>query len=140
MPEKTAGTLEPATSRPGGTLYRGREGMWSWVLHRITGVGIFFFLLVHVLDTSLVRVSPAAYNAVISTYKNPIVSLAEIGLVAAITFHAFNGLRIILIDFWSKGAKYQRLMFWLVIILWIVVMAGFAPVQLIHMFTGGAPA
>jgi succinate dehydrogenase / fumarate reductase cytochrome b subunit len=30
--------------RPAGTLYRGREGMWSWVLHRITGVAIFFFL------------------------------------------------------------------------------------------------
>ena len=50
---------------PAGTLYRGREGMWSWVAHRITGVLIFFFLLVHVLDTALVRVSPEAYNAVI---------------------------------------------------------------------------
>ena len=63
-----------------GTLYRGREGMWSWVAHRITGVLIFFFLFVHVLDTALVRVSPEAYNAVISTYKNPIVGLGEVGL------------------------------------------------------------
>ena len=73
MPETSAGTLtasgKPAKQRPGGTLYRGREGMWSWVLHRITGVAIFFFLLVHVLDTSLVRVSPEAYNAVIGTYQ-----------------------------------------------------------------------
>ncbi|RAE53574.1 succinate dehydrogenase, cytochrome b556 subunit, partial [Burkholderia multivorans] len=30
------------------TLYRGGEGMWSWVAHRVTGVGIFFFLLAHV--------------------------------------------------------------------------------------------
>ena len=67
---------------PAGTLYRGREGMWSWVAHRITGVLIFFFLLVHVLDTALVRVSPEAYNAVIGTYKNPIVGLGEAGLVA----------------------------------------------------------
>src|SRR3954467_9427291 len=57
---------------PAGTVYRGTEGMWSWVLHRITGVAIFFFLLVHILDTALVRLSPAAYDAVISTYKNPI--------------------------------------------------------------------
>ena len=56
-------------SKPAGTLYRGREGMWSWVAHRITGVGIFFFLLVHVLDTALVRVSPHAYNEVIGTYN-----------------------------------------------------------------------
>ena len=54
-------------SKPTGTLYRGKTGMWSWVLHRITGVAIFFFLLVHTLDTSLVRLSPEDYNLVIAT-------------------------------------------------------------------------
>src|SRR5579884_4026246 len=63
-----------------GTLYRGREGMWSWVAHRVTGVLIFFFLFAHVLDTALVRVSPADYDKVIATYKNPVVNLLEYGL------------------------------------------------------------
>ena len=58
--------------------------MWSWVAHRVTGVGILFFLLVHVLDTALVRVSPEAYNAVIGTYKTPVMAFGEIALVAAI--------------------------------------------------------
>ena len=116
--------------RPAGTLYRGREGMWSWVLHRITGVAIFFFLLVHVLDTSLVRISPEAYNSVINEYKTPILGLGELALVAAIGFHALNGLRIILIDFWAWGTRHQRLMFWVVIVLWIVLLAGFAPRQI----------
>lgn len=69
MPENSAGTLAPSAKpairmpkRPAGTLYRGREGMWSWVIHRITGVAIYFFLLVHILDTALVRVSPEAYK------------------------------------------------------------------------------
>jgi succinate dehydrogenase / fumarate reductase cytochrome b subunit len=109
--------------------------MWSWVLHRITGVAIFFFLLVHVLDTALVRVSPEAYNAVIGTYKNPIMGIGEVALVAAITFHAFNGLRIILIDFWSKGTKYQKPMFWIVISVWIVTMLAFTPRHLINVFS-----
>ena len=120
----------PKAKRSGGTLYRGREGMWSWVLHRVTGVAIFFFLLVHILDTSLVRLSPEAYNAVIGTYKNPLMGIGEIGLVGAIIFHALNGLRIILIDYWSKGVKYQRTMFWIVIGLWVVLMAGFLPRQI----------
>ena len=102
----------PVVSGPAGTLYRGREGMWSWVGHRITGVLIFVFLLVHVLDTSLVRVSPEAYDAVIGTYKNPVVGVGEAGLVAAVLFHAFNGIRIMLVDFWRKGALYHRQMFW----------------------------
>ena len=67
--------------------------MWSWVLHRITGATIFFFLFVHVLDTALVRVSPQAYNEVIDTYKTPIVGLMEMGLVAAVLYHALNGIR-----------------------------------------------
>src|SRR3546814_759060 len=75
--------------------------MCSWVLHRITGVAIFFFLLVHILDTALIRVSPEAYDAVIGTYKNPVMGIGEVALVGAIAYHAFNGLRIILVDFWG---------------------------------------
>jgi succinate dehydrogenase / fumarate reductase cytochrome b subunit len=110
--------------------------MWSWVGHRITGVVIFFFLLVHVLDTSLVRVSPDAYNAVIGEYKNPVMGLGETALVAAILFHAFNGLRIIAVDFWKSGPKYQRQMLWTVLVVWAVVFVAFAIRQLSIVFGG----
>jgi succinate dehydrogenase / fumarate reductase cytochrome b subunit len=96
--------------------------MWSWVLHRITGATVFFFLFVHVLDTALVRVSPQAYNEVVETYKTPIIGLMEIGLVAALLYHALNGVRIILIDFWWKGPRYQRQMLWGVAAVWLLVM------------------
>lgn len=121
-------------TRPAGTLYRGKLGMWSWVLHRITGVGIYFFLLVHIMDTALVRVSPEAYNSVMASYKTVIIGLAEIGLVGAILFHAFNGIRVTLIDFWSKGSKYQNVMFWVVLAIWVVLMAAWIPRQLMHTF------
>ena len=119
---------------PAGTLYRGKVGMWSWVLHRITGVAIFFFLLVHVLDTALVRVAPEAYNVVIATYQTPLIGVAELGLVAAVLYHGFNGIRIALIDFWSKGAKYQNVMFWVVVGAAFVLFAAFAPRHLMHVF------
>ena len=104
------------------TLYRGDPGMWSWVLHRITGATIFFFLFVHVLDTALVRVSPEAYNQVLDSYKTPIIGLMEAGLVAAVLYHALNGIRLILIDFWSEGPRHQRRMLWIVAAVWIAVM------------------
>ncbi len=105
-----------------GTMYRGGQGMWTWVLHRITGVSVFFFLLVHVLDTALVRVSPEAYDLVIASYKTPIVNLLEIGLVGAVLYHALNGLRVILVDFWAKGPKYQRQMTWAIATVWVLLM------------------
>ncbi|PWH05017.1 succinate dehydrogenase, cytochrome b556 subunit [Brachybacterium endophyticum] len=121
-------------SAEAGTLYRGREGMWSWVAHRISGMLIFLFLIVHVMDTALVRVSPEAYNEVIGHYKTIVFGLGEIGLVGAICFHALNGIRVILVDFWAQGARRQRMMFWSVVGLWVLLMIGFVPRQLGHMF------
>lgn len=109
-------------SAPAGTLYRGGEGMWSWVAHRITGVAVFFFLLVHVLDTALVRVSPDAYDLVIASYKTPIVNLMEVGLVGAVLYHALNGLRIILVDFWAEGPRHQKGMFRGIVVVWLLLM------------------
>ena len=129
LPGDPPAPLPEGSSVPAGTLYRGREGMWSWVAHRVTGVLIFFFLFAHVLDTALVRVSPQAYNSVIATYKTPLVNLMEYGLTAAILFHALNGLRVIAVDFWAKGPKYQRQMLWTVVTVWVLLMAGaFYPV------------
>ena len=107
--------MSQTTSRvPRGTLYRGNEGMWS---------------------TSLIRVSPEAYDIVIGAYKNPLMGIGEVALVGAIAYHAYNGLRIILVDFWSKGARYQRQLWWGVLGLWAVTMAGFVPRHLINVFS-----
>ena len=119
----TPGT--PGTRTKGrfrGTLYRGGDGMWTWVLHRITGALTFFFLFAHVLDTALMRVSPDAYNRVIEVYKTPLVNLMEVGLVGAVLYHALNGIRIMLVDFWSRGARYQRGMTVMIAAVWLIVM------------------
>jgi succinate dehydrogenase / fumarate reductase cytochrome b subunit len=107
--------------------------MWSWVLHRITGATVFFFLFVHVLDTALVRVSPQAYNEVVETYKTPIIGLMEAGLVAAVLFHALNGIRVILIDFWAQGPRYQRQMLWAIYAVWLLVLVPALVVLGMHM-------
>jgi succinate dehydrogenase / fumarate reductase, cytochrome b subunit len=119
-----------------GTLYRGREGMWTWVLHRITGVLIFFFLFAHVIDTAMVRVSPEAYNSAVQTYKNPVVGLMEVGLVGAVLFHALNGIRIILVDFWSQGPRFQRQMSYGVVGLWVILFVPFVVRHLSNVFGG----
>jgi succinate dehydrogenase / fumarate reductase, cytochrome b subunit len=110
--------------------------MWSWVAHRITGVMIFFFLFAHVIDTAMVRVSPDAYNRAVETYKNPIVGVMEVGLVAAVVFHALNGIRVVLVDFWSKGTRYQRQMSYGVVALWVVLMVPFVIRHLSNVFGG----
>ncbi|WP_216917000.1 succinate dehydrogenase, cytochrome b556 subunit [Nocardia sp. NBC_01377] len=128
-------TIEAPAQPKRKTLYRGDPGMWSWALHRITGVTLFFFLFVHVLDTALVRVSPNTYNEAIETYKTPIVALMEMGLVVCVLFHAFNGVRVILVDFWAKGPKYQRVMLWIILAIVVVLAAPAIGRMFFYLFT-----
>lgn len=86
----------------------------------------FFFLLVHVLDGALLLVSREVYDAVIGAYKTPLMGVGELGLVGAIVYHAFNGVRIILVDFLPRGTNHQRVMFWVTILLVLALMIPFA--------------
>jgi succinate dehydrogenase / fumarate reductase cytochrome b subunit len=93
-----------------GSIYRGHPGQWSWILHRITGVGIILFLFAHVIDTAVVGWGPEAYNRVVSVYENPFVRLLELGLVAMVLYHSYNGVKITLIDFFPRLVKHIALL------------------------------
>ncbi|MEO8397619.1 MAG: succinate dehydrogenase, cytochrome b556 subunit [Chloroflexota bacterium] len=88
--------------------YRGSIGQWSWVLHRITGLGVVFFLTLHVIDTSWSVFYPQLYVEAIATYQSPLFTIGEFGLVAAVVYHAINGVRIVLLDYRPRMWKYQR--------------------------------
>ena len=107
MAQRTRRRLQRRTTEF-GTLYKGREGQWSWLAHRVTGVAIILFLFAHVVDTALVGWGPEAYNRVVRVYHNPIIRLLELGLVAAVIYHALNGIRIMIIDFWPKANDVNR--------------------------------
>jgi len=93
-----------------GPIYKGHEGQYSWLLHRITGVAIILFLFAHVIDTAVVGWGPEAYNRVVGVYENPIVRLLELGLVAAVLYHSFNGIKIMLLDFFPRLVPHIRAM------------------------------
>ncbi len=90
------------------TLYKGAPGQYSWLAHRITGIAITLFLFAHIVDTAVIGWGPEAYNRVVSVYHNWTVRLLELGLVAAVVYHALNGVKIMLFDFWPSTTKYTR--------------------------------
>ncbi|MGE3797560.1 MAG: succinate dehydrogenase, cytochrome b556 subunit [Thermomicrobiales bacterium] len=93
-------------------VYSGDLGQYAWVMHRATGLGILFFLLVHIIDIMLIGLGRDVYDETVEFYGNPWLLLMEIVLVGAVLYHTLNGLRIILIDFWGKGVHYQKQLFW----------------------------
>ncbi|HVL93061.1 MAG TPA: succinate dehydrogenase, cytochrome b556 subunit [Acidimicrobiales bacterium] len=96
-------------SRSRGTVYRGRSGQWAFVVHRVTGFLVFCFLLLHIVDVSLVA-RPELYDQVHDLYGNVLLRLFEVGLLFALVFHAFNGLRIVLVDFFPGAIRNEKAM------------------------------
>ena len=90
------------------TLYRGSNQQWSWLAHRITGTAVILFLFAHIVDTAMIGWGPEVYEKVESVYQNWVVRLLELGLTAAVMYHAINGVKIMAFDFWSKGTRYYR--------------------------------
>ncbi|MBV9111055.1 MAG: succinate dehydrogenase, cytochrome b556 subunit [Gemmatimonadetes bacterium] len=88
--------------------YRGREGMWTWLLHRATGIGILLFLVIHVIDTAIVIYWPGLYDHALNLYRNPVFRFAELLIFFSVLFHGLNGLRIIVQDFWPAAMLRQR--------------------------------
>ena len=105
--------------------YRGGEGMLAWAFHRISGVAVWAFVILHVIDIYLVGGNPEAYDELLAIYASPIGRVLEALLGAALLYHALNGLRIIVMDFWPALTRFHRQLWYLV---WIIFVAIGLPV------------
>ncbi len=89
------------TTLTGYLSYQGRQGHWSFLLHRITGLGTLLFLGIHILDTATVYLAPNLYTDVIGVYRTTLFGIGEIALVFCVLFHGVNGLRIAFYDLFA---------------------------------------
>ena len=117
------GLLRIGRDKEGG-IYRGGVGQWSWAFHRITGILVLAFLFGHIVDTFALGFGPELYDETIALYQQWWFKPIEVALIAAVLFHALNGLRIILFDFWPSLALKQKTFAYAEFFLFII---GFAP-------------
>ena len=89
------------------TTYRGKSGQWAFVGHRVSGFLVFVFLLLHIVDVSMVR-WPSVYDEIHQLYGNVLLRLFEVGLLFALLFHTLNGLRIVAVDFFPGAVARER--------------------------------
>lgn len=104
--------------------YRGRTGTWAWLFHRLSGIGVWLFIILHVIDIFLVGADPRAYDELLHFYASVPGRIMETLLGAALLYHALNGMRIIIIDLFPRMTAYHRQLWWAT---WII----FVPVGLI---------
>jgi succinate dehydrogenase / fumarate reductase cytochrome b subunit len=110
-------------------------GQVAWVLHRISGLAIVVYLIVHIWSISKLS-DPATFDAEMRLYAKPLFRLGEVGLLAACVFHALNGARIFLVDF-ANGARFHKQLFYAVLVLSVIVITAGAIPILRDVFGGG---
>jgi len=90
--------------------YDNRLGIWGWlgggrwgleryiyILHRLSGLGILLYFLMHTVVTSL-RATGAYVWVQGAYFDHPIFKFGEFLVFAAFAFHAFNGIRLVLVE------------------------------------------
>jgi succinate dehydrogenase / fumarate reductase, cytochrome b subunit len=88
--------------------YRGQWGHWSWISHRVSGLAVLGFLLIHVWDTANATFWPEAYAYSVEIFKWFPFSVGEVFLMGAVLYHAFNGIRVTILDFKPELWQYQE--------------------------------
>jgi len=82
-----------------GWLGGGRWGVerYAYILHRVTGLGILFYFLIHIFVTSL-RARGVYLWVEGAFFDQPMFKIGEYLVFVAFAYHALNGVRLILVE------------------------------------------
>lgn len=97
-------------------------GSWAWILHRLSGLGLIFYLTLHIWVINTLTLGEEKFNDVTAFLNSPLFKLLEVGLWGIILFHAFNGVRIVIVDFF-KGSLFHKKLFFVMIVVAFVLWA-----------------
>jgi succinate dehydrogenase / fumarate reductase, cytochrome b subunit len=87
--------------------------MLGWVLHRLSGLALSAYLLLHIYDLRAAQRGAAAFDEALAVFQTPFWKAMDLLLLAAVAFHTLNGIRLLLFDASSWGVRHQRQLFWI---------------------------
>jgi succinate dehydrogenase cytochrome b subunit len=124
------------TANVGAGLWKA-TGMWAWLLFRISGLILVFYLGAHiiVISTGQFGADGESLNNIMKTFDHPVLVLLDLVLVVAVLYHALNGVRIILMDL-GVGVHRHKIVFWSAMAVVVICFAFFAWVAFTYIATG----
>lgn len=73
-------------------------GSYAWLFHRITGIVLALYLVLHLLVLGTVLQGGGSFNQIMTVFENPVVKVLETLLIWVAIFHAANGFRLVVLD------------------------------------------
>ncbi len=86
-------------------------GFISFVLRRFTGVALVIYLFMHMWVIGSANGGPEVFNARLNLVQTPLFKFLEIGLLAAVVYHAFDGIRLLIVHY-LKVTEYRKSLFY----------------------------
>ena len=86
----------------GGWVWAGNYKLerYLYILHRVTGLGMLFFVILHLIETTFFRIQgQGVWEATMTLLQNPWFEVGIYLVAVAFVYHALNGLRLILQEF-----------------------------------------
>ncbi len=116
--------------------YRGRDGQWAWMMHRVTGLGVMLFLMLHIFDIFLMAAGEEAFERFLDLYTAAPFRVLESVLIFSVIYHALNGARVIIVDFWPQVGRHQKVLWRIQLTLAALVSIPAVIITLRPIFTG----
>jgi succinate dehydrogenase / fumarate reductase cytochrome b subunit len=95
-----------------GGSYRYFTGSLAYVLHRVTGLALLFFLFFHIKSITNATANFWEYDLLMVRYQEADFKAGEIALWFALLFHGINGIRLLLVDFVFDRSHVSKPLFW----------------------------
>jgi len=112
--------------KPYDLSYTHFVGSWAWLLHRLSGLALIFYLCLHVWVIHTLTLGPESFNKLMAFLTSPLFRILEAGLWGVILYHAFNGVRVIIVDFFGGSLAQKKLFFVLIAVAFLLWAAGSA--------------
>ena len=103
--------------------YHKFAGSWAWVLHRITGLALTGYIMLHIVALMSLQKGKEAFDSEMLLFRTPLFLFLEWFLFAFLLFHALNGIRIALVDL-AEGARYHKKLYYAVVIIGLILFFG----------------
>ncbi len=83
-----------------GWITGGRYGAdrYAYTLHRVTGLGILAYFIMHIFVTGARLGGPQQWDARMAFFGRPLFKAGEFLVFLAFAYHAINGIRLILVE------------------------------------------
>lgn len=100
-------------------MYRS-TGFISFLLRRVTGIALVIYLFMHMWVIGGINSGVETFNDRMDFLGRPLFHVLEIGLLAAVIYHGFDGIRLLIVHYFDV-TEYRKSLFYAAFVVSVIL-------------------